>query len=43
MVIMKKDIDLYSSQENIDQIKEKFSYIFEKLVPELMVFIINHV
>ena len=33
-VIMKKDIDLYSSQENIDQIKKKFGYIFEKLVPE---------
>ena len=31
---MKKDINLYASKKSIDQIKQKFGYVFEKLVPE---------
>ena len=33
-VIMKKDIDLYASKASINQIKQRFGYVFEKLVPE---------
>jgi len=33
-VIMKKDIHLYATKEVISQIKERFSYVFEKLSPQ---------
>ena len=31
---MKKDINLYASENSIDEIKKRFGYVFEKLVPE---------
>ena len=33
-VIMKKDINLYASENSINEIKKRFGYVFEKLVPE---------
>ena len=33
-VIMKKDINLYASEHGINQIKQRFGYVFEKLLPE---------
>ena len=33
-VLMKQDINLYASKKSIDQIKQRFGYVFEKLVPE---------
>ena len=41
-VIMKKDINLYASEHKINQIKQRFGYVFEKLLPEANGFIINH-
>ena len=31
---MKKDINLYASEHDINQIKQRFGYVFEKLLPE---------
>ena len=33
-VLMKKDINLFASKKSIDEIKNRFGYVFEKLVPE---------
>ncbi len=33
-VIMNKDLDMYATKENIKEIKERFSYVFEKLSPK---------
>lgn len=33
-VLMKKDINLYATRQNIDEIKNRFSYVFEKLSPK---------
>lgn len=32
-VIMNKDLNLYATKNNIDEIKNRFSYVFEKLSP----------
>ncbi len=33
-VIMNQDLHLYATKKNIDEIKERFSYVFEKLAPQ---------
>ena len=33
-VLMKKDINLFASKKSIDEIKNRFGYVFEKLAPE---------
>ncbi len=33
-VIMNQDLHLYATKKNIDEIKKRFSYVFEKLAPQ---------
>ncbi len=33
-VIMNKDLDMYATRQNIEEIRERFSYVFEKLSPK---------
>ena len=33
-ILMKKDINLYATKENIEEIKKRFSYVFDKLSPK---------
>ncbi len=33
-VIMNKDLDMYATRENIEEIRKRFSYVFEKLSPK---------
>ncbi len=33
-VIMKKDLNMYATKENIEEIRKRFSYVFEKLSPK---------
>ena len=33
-VLMKKDLNLYATKQNIDEIKKRFAYVFDKLSPQ---------
>ena len=33
-VLMKKDLNLYATRENIDEIRRRFAYVFDKLSPK---------